>query len=175
MLMAFPCSYAEEAGDPYQQEIEDCTSLLCRPLTQFSHPGLPESGGPVKWLQPHRMRLKSQAQGVEDLLLFRSALSLNNTSKHCKKLILEYRGEIAEHSGHSQSCCVLSLSTAIHYLLRRWQICARCSLLALKLSQVMKQWQSKCTLKSCWAVGFKCCQLRCGMPSRYGWLYCVAG
>jgi len=67
---------------------------LNRPIP---HPGLPESGGPVEWLQPHTDAIKELGRrALKIYSLFRSALSLN-TSKH-KEIDIEYR-EIAEHSG----------------------------------------------------------------------------
>jgi len=118
-----PCSYVEEAGDPYQQEIEDCTSLIMQTLNRpnSTHPGHQSRVGPVEWLQPYTEDAIKElgAQGVEDLLV----VPISFVSEHIETLQeidIEYR-EIAEHSG-IHNFPPYPPSTAIHYLLRRWQI-----------------------------------------------------
>lgn len=50
-----PKSYVEEAGDPYQQEIEECTALIMRTLNRSNAHTLAYQSrvGPVEWLQPY--------------------------------------------------------------------------------------------------------------------------
>ncbi|BEV35828.1 ferrochelatase [Synechococcus sp. M16CYN] len=54
-----PKSYVEEAGDPYQDEIENCTCLIMDKLTELVGHANPHTlayqsrVGPVEWLQPY--------------------------------------------------------------------------------------------------------------------------
>ncbi|MFB8787791.1 MAG: ferrochelatase [Potamolinea sp.] len=96
-----PVSYVTEAGDPYQQEIEDCTSLIMRTLNRPNPHTLAYQSrvGPVEWLQPYTEdALKELAeQGVEDLLV----VPISFVSEHIETLQeidIEYR-EIAEEAG----------------------------------------------------------------------------
>lgn len=96
-----PVSYVTEAGDPYQQEIEDCTSLIMRTLNRPNPHTLAYQSrvGPVEWLQPYTEdALKKLAeQGVEDLLV----VPISFVSEHIETLQeidIEYR-EIAEEAG----------------------------------------------------------------------------
>lgn len=96
-----PRSYVEEAGDPYQQEIEDCTSLIMQTLNRPNPHTLAYQSrvGPVAWLQPYTEDAIKElgAQGVEDLLV----VPISFVSEHIETLQeidIEYR-EIAEHSG----------------------------------------------------------------------------
>lgn len=96
-----PRSYVEEAGDPYQQEIEDCTSLIMQTLNRPNSYTLAYQSrvGPVEWLQPYTEDAIKElgAQGVEDLLV----VPISFVSEHIETLQeidIEYR-EVAEHSG----------------------------------------------------------------------------
>jgi len=96
-----PVSYVTEAGDPYQQEIEDCTLLIMRTLNRPNPHTLAYQSrvGPVEWLQPYTEdALKKLAeQGVEDLLV----VPISFVSEHIETLQeidIEYR-EIAEEAG----------------------------------------------------------------------------
>jgi ferrochelatase len=96
-----PRSYVEEAGDPYQQEIEDCTSLIMQTLNRPNSYTLAYQSrvGPVEWLQPYTEDAIKElgAQGVTDLLV----VPISFVSEHIETLQeidIEYR-EIAEHSG----------------------------------------------------------------------------
>ena len=96
-----PRSYVEEAGDPYQQEIEDCTSLIMQTLNRPNPHTLAYQSrvGPVAWLQPYTEDAIKElgAQGVKDLLV----VPISFVSEHIETLQeidIEYR-EIAEHSG----------------------------------------------------------------------------
>ena len=96
-----PRSYVEEAGDPYQQEIEECTALIMQTLNRPNPHTLAYQSrvGPVEWLQPYTEEAIKElgAQGVEDLLV----VPISFVSEHIETLQeidIEYR-EIAEHAG----------------------------------------------------------------------------
>lgn len=96
-----PQSYVEEAGDPYQQQIEDCTALIIQTLNRPNPYTLAYQSrvGPVEWLQPYTEDAIQElgAQGVKDLLV----VPISFVSEHIETLQeidIEYR-EIAEHSG----------------------------------------------------------------------------
>lgn len=96
-----PRSYVEEAGDPYQQEIEDCTALIMQTLNRpNSHTLAYQSRvGPVEWLQPYTEDAIAElgAQSVKDLLV----VPISFVSEHIETLQeidIEYR-EVAEHAG----------------------------------------------------------------------------
>lgn len=96
-----PRSYVEEAGDPYQQEIEDCTALIMQKLNRPNPHTLAYQSrvGPVEWLQPYTEDAIQElgAQGVKDLLV----VPISFVSEHIETLQeidIEYR-ELAEHSG----------------------------------------------------------------------------
>ncbi|MFW6358041.1 MAG: ferrochelatase [Chroococcales cyanobacterium] len=96
-----PVSYVEEAGDPYQQEIEDCTRLIMKTLNRPNNHTLAYQSrvGPVEWLQPYTEdALESLAeQGVDKLVV----VPISFVSEHIETLQeidMEYR-EIAEEAG----------------------------------------------------------------------------
>ena len=96
-----PVSYVEEAGDPYQREIEECTRLIMNTLgTSNQHTLAYQSRvGPVEWLQPYTEGALKELgeQGVKDLLV----VPISFVSEHIETLQeidLEYR-EIAEEAG----------------------------------------------------------------------------
>lgn len=96
-----PRSYVEEAGDPYQQEIEECTSLIMQTLNRPNPHTLAYQSrvGPVQWLQPYTEDAIESlgAQGVEDLVV----VPISFVSEHIETLQeidIEYR-EVAEHAG----------------------------------------------------------------------------
>jgi protoporphyrin/coproporphyrin ferrochelatase len=96
-----PVSYVEEAGDPYQLEIEDCTKLIMQTLGRQNDHSLAYQSkvGPVEWLQPYTEDAIVQlaAQGVTDLVV----VPISFVSEHIETLEeidIEYR-EIAEASG----------------------------------------------------------------------------
>ena len=96
-----PQSYVEEAGDPYQQQIEDCTALIMQTLNRPNPYTLAYQSrvGPVEWLQPYTEDAIQElgAQGVKDLLV----VPISFVSEHIETLQeidIEYR-EVAEHSG----------------------------------------------------------------------------
>ncbi|MBN3951104.1 MAG: ferrochelatase [Nostoc sp. NMS7] len=96
-----PKSYVEEAGDPYQQEIEECTALIMKTLNRPNVHTLAYQSrvGPVEWLQPYTEDAlkKLGAEGVKDLVV----VPISFVSEHIETLQeidIEYR-EVAEESG----------------------------------------------------------------------------
>jgi ferrochelatase len=96
-----PLSYVEEAGDPYQQEIEDCTRLIMQTLNRPNPHTLAYQSrvGPVEWLKPYTEEAIEElaAEGVENLLV----VPISFVSEHIETLQeidIEYR-ELAEQSG----------------------------------------------------------------------------
>ncbi|MBW4643822.1 MAG: ferrochelatase [Goleter apudmare HA4340-LM2] len=96
-----PKSYVEEAGDPYQQEIEECTALIMRTLNRPNAHTLAYQSrvGPVEWLQPYTEDALKElgAEGVKDLVV----VPISFVSEHIETLQeidIEYR-EVAEESG----------------------------------------------------------------------------
>jgi len=96
-----PKSYVEEAGDPYQQEIEECTRLIMQTLNRPNPHTLAYQSrvGPVEWLQPYTDDAIRElgTKGVKDLAI----VPISFVSEHIETLQeidIEYR-EIAEESG----------------------------------------------------------------------------
>ncbi|MBC1237182.1 ferrochelatase [Nostoc linckia z18] len=96
-----PKSYVEEAGDPYQQEIEECTALIMETLNRPNAHTLAYQSrvGPVEWLQPYTEDALKElaAQGVKDLVV----VPISFVSEHIETLQeidIEYR-EVAEEAG----------------------------------------------------------------------------
>lgn len=96
-----PVSYVEEAGDPYQKEIEDCTNLIMQTLDRPNAHTLAYQSrvGPVEWLKPYTEEAIPElaARGVEELLV----VPISFVSEHIETLQeidIEYR-ELAEESG----------------------------------------------------------------------------
>jgi ferrochelatase len=96
-----PVSYIEEAGDPYQKEIEACAAMIMQKLPQSTPYKLAYQSrvGPVEWLQPYTDNaIKELAQqGVSELVV----VPISFVSEHIETLEeidMEYR-EIAEHAG----------------------------------------------------------------------------
>ncbi len=96
-----PVSYIEEAGDPYQKEIETCAALIMQKLDRPNPYKLAYQSrvGPVEWLQPYTDVAIAElaAQGVKELVV----VPISFVSEHIETLEeidMEYR-EIAEHAG----------------------------------------------------------------------------
>lgn len=96
-----PKSYVEEAGDPYQQEIEECTKLIMQTLNRPNEYTLAYQSrvGPVEWLQPYTEDALEElgTKGVKDL----AVVPISFVSEHIETLQeidIEYR-EIAEEAG----------------------------------------------------------------------------
>ncbi|CAK6692022.1 ferrochelatase [Synechococcus sp. CBW1002] len=100
-----PKSYVEEAGDPYQQEIEACAALIMDRLAERLGHRNPftlayqSRVGPVEWLKPYTDEALHELgeQGVKDLVV----VPISFVSEHIETLEeidIEYR-EIATESG----------------------------------------------------------------------------
>ena len=108
-----PVSYVEEAGDPYQREIEDCTSKIMQTLNRSNEYTLAYQSrvGPVEWLKPYTEDSIPElaAKGVNELLV----VPISFVSEHIETLQeidMEYR-ELAEHSGIHNFYRVPALNT----------------------------------------------------------------
>ncbi|MGK7878164.1 MAG: ferrochelatase [Xenococcaceae cyanobacterium] len=108
-----PQSYVEEAGDPYQQEIEDCTRLIMKTLNQPNEHTLAYQSrvGPVEWLKPYTDDALKElgGQGVKNLLV----VPISFVSEHIETLQeidIEYR-EVAQEAGIENFQRVPALNT----------------------------------------------------------------
>ena len=98
-----PKSYVEEAGDPYQREIEACSMLIMKELERQLGHGNPHTlayqsrVGPVEWLKPYTNEAleKLGRSGTRDLVV----VPISFVSEHIETLEeidIEYRGIAAE-------------------------------------------------------------------------------
>jgi ferrochelatase len=108
-----PLSYVTEAGDPYQQEIEDCTALIMQTLNRPNLHTLAYQSrvGPVEWLKPYTEDALQElaTRDVEDLLV----VPISFVSEHIETLQeidIEYR-HLAEESGIDNFQRVPALNT----------------------------------------------------------------
>lgn len=108
-----PVSYVEEAGDPYQREIEACTSLIMQTLNRSNPHTLAYQSrvGPVEWLKPYTEEaiVALAEQGVKNLLV----VPISFVSEHIETLEeidIEYR-EVAEEAGIEHFQRVPALNT----------------------------------------------------------------
>ncbi|ERN42022.1 ferrochelatase [Rubidibacter lacunae KORDI 51-2] len=108
-----PVSYVEEAGDPYQREIEDCTRAIVETLGRVNEHTLAYQSrvGPVEWLQPYTDdALKELGErGVKEILV----VPISFVSEHIETLQeidIEYR-ELAEEAGIENFQRVPALNT----------------------------------------------------------------
>ncbi|MGF1498168.1 MAG: ferrochelatase [Elainellaceae cyanobacterium] len=108
-----PLSYVEEAGDPYQREIEACVDLIMKTLDRpNSHTLAYQSRvGPVEWLKPYTEDAIQDlaAEGVNTLVV----VPISFVSEHIETLQeidMEYR-EIAEEAGIEHFRRVPALNT----------------------------------------------------------------
>jgi protoporphyrin/coproporphyrin ferrochelatase len=108
-----PVSYVEEAGDPYQREIQNCVALIMQTLDRPNAHTLAYQSrvGPVEWLQPYTEDALADlaAQGVEDL----AVVPISFVSEHIETLQeidMEYR-ELAEEAGIENFHRVPALNT----------------------------------------------------------------
>jgi protoporphyrin/coproporphyrin ferrochelatase len=108
-----PLSYVEEAGDPYQKEIEDCTQLIMQTLNRPNAHTLAYQSrvGPVEWLKPYTEETIEElaAAGIKNLLV----VPISFVSEHIETLQeidMEYR-EVAEHAGIENFRRVPALNT----------------------------------------------------------------
>ena len=98
-----PKSYVEEAGDPYQKEIESCAELIMNTLGRENPWTLAYQSrvGPVEWLQPYTEEALEELgeKGVKELVV----VPISFVSEHIETLEeidIEYR-EIATGAGVS--------------------------------------------------------------------------
>ncbi|MEB3213055.1 MAG: ferrochelatase [Leptolyngbyaceae bacterium] len=96
-----PLSYVEEAGDPYQREIEECVELIMRTLNRSNDYTLAYQSrvGPVEWLKPYTEDAIEELaeKGVKTLVV----VPISFVSEHIETLQeidMEY-GELAEEAG----------------------------------------------------------------------------
>lgn len=108
-----PLSYVEDAGDPYQKEIEECTRLIIETLNRPNEYTLAYQSrvGPVEWLKPYTEDAIPElgAKGVKSLLV----VPVSFVSEHIETLQeidMEYR-EIAEEAGIHNFLRVPALNT----------------------------------------------------------------
>ncbi len=112
-----PKSYVEEAGDPYQEEIEACARLIIDKLETdlgFRNPftlAYQSRVGPVEWLKPYTDDALHELgeQGVKDLVV----VPISFVSEHIETLEeidIEYR-EIATEAGITNFRRVPALDT----------------------------------------------------------------
>ncbi|MEL6440277.1 MAG: ferrochelatase [Cyanobacteria bacterium J06621_8] len=107
-----PVSYVEEAGDPYQEQIEACTRLIMKTLGRPNDYTLAYQSkvGPVDWLQPYTDdALKELGEkGIKDL----AVVPISFVSEHIEtiqEIDMEYR-EVAEEAGIDNFRCVPALN-----------------------------------------------------------------
>jgi ferrochelatase len=96
-----PVSYVQEAGDPYQQQMESCTALIMKVLNRPNRYTLAYQSrvGPVEWLQPYTDTAIEELahSGVQELVV----VPISFVSEHIETLEeidIEYR-EVAEAAG----------------------------------------------------------------------------
>lgn len=108
-----PVSYVEEAGDPYQKEIEDCAARIMQTLNRPNDYTLAYQSrvGPVDWLQPYTedALVDLAEKGVRDIVV----VPISFVSEHIETLQeidIEYR-EVAESAGIDNFHRVPALNT----------------------------------------------------------------
>jgi len=108
-----PVSYVEEAGDPYQKEIEESTALIMAALGRPNEYTLAYQSrvGPVEWLRPYTEDaiVSLARQGITRLLV----VPISFVSEHIETLQeidIEYR-ELAEEAGIKEFNRVPALNT----------------------------------------------------------------
>ncbi|MGK7888556.1 MAG: ferrochelatase [Leptolyngbyaceae cyanobacterium] len=108
-----PVSYVEEAGDPYQREIEECVALIMQTLDRPNDYTLAYQSrvGPVEWLKPYTEDAIAELaeSGVNCLVV----VPISFVSEHIETLQeidMEYR-EIAEEEGIEEFYRVPALNT----------------------------------------------------------------
>jgi ferrochelatase len=112
-----PKSYVEDAGDPYQKEIQACTDLIMRRLVEKLGHANPftlayqSRVGPVEWLKPYTEDALRELgeQGVKELVV----VPISFVSEHIETLEeidIEYR-EIATEAGIAHFRRVPALDT----------------------------------------------------------------
>ena len=108
-----PQSYVEEAGDPYQREIEECTRLIMQTLDRPNEYTLAYQSrvGPVEWLQPYTEEsLKELGEKQIDNLLVVPISFVSEHIETLQEIDIEYR-EVAEEAGINNFHRVPALDT----------------------------------------------------------------
>ncbi|MCU0527946.1 MAG: ferrochelatase [Cyanobium sp. Prado107] len=117
-----PRSYVEEAGDPYQEEIETCARLIMERLeSDLGHANAftlayQSRVGPVEWLKPYTDEALEELgqQGVKDLVV----VPISFVSEHIETLEeidIEYR-ELATEAGITNFRRVPALDTTPSFI-----------------------------------------------------------
>jgi ferrochelatase len=117
-----PRSYVEEAGDPYQEEIETCARLIMERLeSDLGHANAftlayQSRVGPVEWLKPYTDEALEELgqQGVKDLVV----VPISFVSEHIETLEeidIEYR-ELATEAGITYFRRVPALDTTPSFI-----------------------------------------------------------
>ena len=108
-----PKSYVEEAGDPYQKEIESCAELIMKTLGRDNPWTLAYQSrvGPVEWLQPYTEEALEELgeKGVKELVVVPSSF-VSEHIETLEEIDIEYR-EIATEAGVSNFRRVPALDT----------------------------------------------------------------
>lgn len=113
-----PISYVEEAGDPYQSEIEGCVDAILKQLNRGNKYVLAYQSrvGPVEWLQPYTddMLKELGAKNTKEIVV----VPISFISEHIETLQeidIEYR-ELAEESGIHNFRRVPALNTDPYFI-----------------------------------------------------------
>ena len=95
-----PVSYVEEAGDPYQREIEGCVELIMKTLNRPNAHTLAYQSrvGPVEWLKPYTEDAIEDLAQREDTLVVVPISFVSEHIETLQEIDMEYR-EIAEEAG----------------------------------------------------------------------------
>jgi protoporphyrin/coproporphyrin ferrochelatase len=108
-----PVSYVEEAGDPYQREIEACTALIMQTLHRPNAHTLAYQSrvGPVEWLQPYTEEaIQELAEKQVKTLVVVPISFVSEHIETLQEIDMEYR-EVAETAGIHHFYRVPALNT----------------------------------------------------------------
>jgi len=108
-----PVSYVEEAGDPYQKEIEACTADIMRTLGRPNAHTLAYQSrvGPIEWLQPYTEdAIHELAKRNTETLVVVPISFVSEHIETLQEIDMEYR-EIAEEAGIEHFHRVPALNT----------------------------------------------------------------
>ncbi|MGD1859049.1 MAG: ferrochelatase [Leptolyngbyaceae cyanobacterium] len=96
-----PVSYVEEAGDPYQRQIEHCVELIMQALNRPNRHTLAYQSrvGPIEWLQPYTEdAIEELAEQGENVLVVVPISFVSEHIETLQEIDMEYR-EVAEEAG----------------------------------------------------------------------------
>ena len=136
-----PVSYVEEAGDPYQSEIEGCVKAILKTLNRKNDHVLAYQSrvGPVEWLQPYTDDSLEAlgAKGTKELVV----VPISFISEHIETLQeidIEYR-EVAEKAGIQNFRRVPAMNTDADFINALGDMIIRAqSQSNIKLSEVIR-------------------------------------